>query len=514
MSWAAPLRAITATSPDASPAGVWARALTCRFDGRRALRGVDLDVPPGSVTGVLGPNGAGKTTLLRVLATLQRPSDGHARVGGFDIARAGPDVRRSVGWVGHQTLAFPDLTAEENLRLYGRLYGVQPLAEHVTAVLQAVGLWPRRGDRARVLSRGLQQRLAIARALVHQPTVLLLDEPHTGLDPASADRLDDLLRAQARLGRAVVVTSHDLARAHALADQLVILRAGRVAWSGAAQDVALDDLMGLYRRLTRAGAEGDAADAMVTPAERAEPAPPRAAAGVPAPIAPPGPGVAAALGAVLWKDVLVELRAREVVPPVVVFGLVVLVVFHFTVAVEPRLAAAVAPGALWVALVFGSMLGLARLMGADVDTGCLTGLLASPADRGGLYLGKWLAGYVFSLVVAAVLLPAFVVLLNLPPVAVLPLAGVVALGLVGWQAAGTLTGALAVSARAREVLLPVLLFPVVLPLLIAAVQASAGVLAGTPVRELAAPLALMTAYSVIFLVVGFLLYPVIVEASS
>jgi heme exporter protein A len=468
---------------------------------------VDLSVTSASVTALLGPNAAGKTTLLGVLSTLRRPERGLVRVAGLDVVATPALVRAKVGLVAHQPLMFPDLTAEENLRLYARLYGLAAPGARIEAVLRAAGLWPRRAVRVRVLSRGQQQRLAIARAVLHEPEVLLLDEPHTGLDPAAADDLDATVRALADEGRTVLLTTHDLARAHALADRLVILARGRVAWSSARDDVQPPELAERFRALTGSGT----AVAGATPEPVGVHVGAAPVAGHTGKTSQPAVGVLGAAAAVLWKDVLIEVRAREVVPPVVVFGLVVLVLIHFTLAVEPRLEPVVAPGALWVALIFGSTLGLSRLMGGDIDSGCLTGLLLSPADRSGLFVGKFAAGYLFSLVVAAVLLPAFVVLLNLSPAVVVPLAGVVGLGLVGWQAAGTLAGALAVSTRAREVLLPVLLFPITLPLVIAAVKASAGVVAGQPMAELAAPLALMASYGVIFLVLGFLLYPLVME---
>ncbi len=548
------------------------------------LRGIDLSAAPGAVTMVLGPNAAGKTTLLRILACLGRPTGGRLRVAGLDPLIQPAAVRAAVGLVAHRPLLYPDLTAAENLRFFARLYGVSDVDGAVEVALRATGMWARRQDRVRVLSRGLQQRSAIARAVLHGPQVLLLDEPHTGLDPSSADALDATLRRLAANGQTVLLTSHNLPRASGLADWLVLLARGRVAWQGPPQAVGPDGLAQLYRRLTgdeaaaltevgagwgapgsspqesragpdRAGDQPPASWALgpTGPAHPPGPGPsssPPTGAPVPAlvvapdqlrptedhgrpvpadakgtsadaklvstgqELAPAAPGLAAAIQAVLWKDLVVEWRAREIVPPVLVFALVTLVVFHFTMATEPRLEPLVAPGALWVALVFGSMLGLARLVGGEVDTGCLTGLQASPADRGGLFLGKWLAGYVFSLLLAAVLLPAFAVLLNLPLGALPGLAGVVALGLVGWQAAGTLMGTLAVTARAREVLLPVLLFPVVLPLLIAAVQASSGILTGLPLADYAPALALVGGYGIIFLVLGFLLYPVILESVS
>jgi heme exporter protein CcmB len=472
------------------------------------LRGIDLSLAPGSLTVLLGANAAGKTTLLRTLATLHRPASGQACVAGFDVLRSAAAVRQQVGWVAHAPLLFPDLTVAENLQLYARLYGVSAVGSRIGTLADALGLGRQLEQRVRTLSRGYQQRAAIARALLHEPQVLLLDEPYTGLDPAAADQLDRLLAEEATAGRTVLVTSHDLARARQVAGRVAVLSAGRLVWTGSPSELAEAELAELYRPPVAGSARvGVAAIDRRGPAEVP-------AAPLPPVTMPRRASWLAVVQAIVWKDLLVELRAREVVPPVVVFALVVLVLFHFTVASEPRLEAAVAPGALWVALVFGGMLGLARVTASDVDNGCQAGLAASPADRGGLFLGKWLAGLAFSLLVAALLVPAFVVFLNLPPGVLVPVAAVVVLGLLGWQAAGTLFGALAATARAREVLLPVLLLPALLPLVIAAVEATAGVLAGQPWSALAASLSIVASYAVIFLVLGVLLYPIIMESSS
>lgn len=525
MSWAACWKVITATKTEPAACGVQARQLSASYGDVNVLSDIDLAAEPGAITVILGPNAAGKTTLLRVLASLARPTGGELWVAGLDPRNHPAAVRAAVGLVAHRPLLHPDLSAVENLRYYARLYDLADEDAALETALRTVGMWERRHDRVRVLSRGLQQRSAIARAILHRPPVLLLDEPYTGLDPFSADTLDVTLRALAEDGQTVLVTSHDLRRAQGLADWLLLLAQGRVLWQGPPRAVGPEGLVPLYRRLTGEAIAAAAAD--VAPAAGAalgplgsasRPAVERVPAGEDRAISPPkvdlpsaAPGIGAAIRAILWKDLVVEWRAREIVPPVLVFALVTLVVFHFTMATEPRLEPLVAPGALWVALVFGSMLGLARLVGGEVDTGCLVGLVASPADRGGLFLGKWLAGYVFSLAVAAVLLPAFTVLLNLRPGALPGLAAVVVLGLVGWQAAGTLMSTLAVTARAREVLLPVLLFPVTLPLLVAAVQASSAVLADLPLADAAPAWAMMGGYGIIFLVAGFLLYPLILE---
>jgi heme exporter protein A len=158
------------------------RALTKSFGPHRVLRGVDLAVGPGEFVALLGPNGAGKTTLIRTIATLGRPTAGDVLVNGHSVRGDTGRVRRDLGLVSHQTFLYGDLTAEENLRFYGALYRMAGLDERIDYLLGKVGLSERRRDAVRTFSRGMQQRLSIARAILHDPPILLLDEPDTGLD--------------------------------------------------------------------------------------------------------------------------------------------------------------------------------------------------------------------------------------------------------------------------------------------------------------------------------------------
>lgn len=206
------------------------RGVGHRFGGRVALREVTLQLESDERLAVFGPNGAGKTTLLRILATLLSPSSGTVRLFGLDPRTHAATVRRRIGVVGHRTLLDDDLTAEENLRFYARLYDVANPRARIADVLTLVGVRGRR-DRVGALSRGTQQRVALARAILHDPDLLLLDEPETGLDAAG---IDALLAAVERSGRAraLVVASHQPARAARLATRGIWLRDGRIVESG------------------------------------------------------------------------------------------------------------------------------------------------------------------------------------------------------------------------------------------------------------------------------------------
>jgi len=228
------------------------RKLVKTFGGKPVLRGLDFSVPEGDFVAVVGPNGAGKTTLLRILASLARPTLGEVRMAGRRLPAEAGAVRRILGVVSHQPLLYGDLTAEENLRFYGRLYGTSELEARVEQVLQTVGLRPRRRDLVRTFSRGMQQRLSIGRAILHEPLVMLLDEPHTGLDPEAAVMLDRLLGQVAGEGRTVVMTSHNLQRAASLANRVDVLAGGVMAASVRTGELDPEELPALYRSVTGA----------------------------------------------------------------------------------------------------------------------------------------------------------------------------------------------------------------------------------------------------------------------
>ena len=212
--------------PDA--ALVVARGLTRAFGHQRALRGVDLAVARGEALAVAGPNGAGKTTLLRLLAGLMRPTAGEVRLADGRSPRD-PDARRQVGFLSHQSLLYDDLTPLENLRFTAQLHGLADGDARARRALDAAGLGPRGGDPVRQLSRGMVQRVAIARAMLHDPALLLLDEPFTGLDADSAARLRETLAGALAAGRAVVLVTHQLAEAWEVATHVGYLARGR--WS-------------------------------------------------------------------------------------------------------------------------------------------------------------------------------------------------------------------------------------------------------------------------------------------
>ena len=206
-----------------------------RKSRRRALDGVSLRVDPGQVVGLLGPNGAGKTTLTKVLSTLLHPTAGSARVCDFDVVRDRRSVQRSIGVsFGGDLGIYSRLSATDNLRFFAAMYGLarRGLRERIHDALATVALADRAKDRVETFSRGMKQRLHIARAILHEPPVLLLDEPSSGLDPVSAIELRKLVLGLRDAGRAVLLTTHDLVEAEAVCDHVNILSRGSIVLAG------------------------------------------------------------------------------------------------------------------------------------------------------------------------------------------------------------------------------------------------------------------------------------------
>jgi len=210
---------------------VRAEGVTRSYAGVPVLSGVDLVVRGGEAVALLGANGAGKTTLLRILALLLHPADGRLSLFGTDARAAPPALRRRIGYVGHESLCYPDLTAAENLAFYARLFAVPDATTRIAELLAWAGLEAAARRPVRVYSRGMGQRLALARALLHAPDLLLLDEPFAGLDAEAVGALQERLVALRTAGHAIVLTTHDLERAAPVATRLAILHRGRVAWT-------------------------------------------------------------------------------------------------------------------------------------------------------------------------------------------------------------------------------------------------------------------------------------------
>ena len=215
--------------PPGGPLAISAAGLHKDYGDRSVLRGVDVSVPWGQTAVLFGPNGAGKTTLLRILAGLSRPDAGEIQLAGLRMRRSGGRARTLVGFVGHQTLLYNDLTCRENLVFYAKLYGVDHPQTRIDNVLAQLNLADRADRRVRTLSHGMQKRLSVARAILHEPAVLLLDEPESGLDTDSVASLGELLTDWSASGKTALLTTHSTEIGRAWADRVFRLERGRLA---------------------------------------------------------------------------------------------------------------------------------------------------------------------------------------------------------------------------------------------------------------------------------------------
>jgi heme exporter protein A len=222
------------------------------FGVRKALDGVSFELPAGAFLSIFGPNGAGKTTLLKTMTTLLPPSKGTVRVCDMDVVADAVELRSRLGLISHNPLLYPDLTAEQNLEFFADMYGIVDPAPRIRELLESVELDHRRLDLVRTFSRGMLQRLSIARALLHDPDVVFLDEPYSGLDPHAMDILDELID-RVRDRHTFVMVSHDLAKGMELATHALILSAGEVVMFAPKETIDVDDFARTYRRTVGLG---------------------------------------------------------------------------------------------------------------------------------------------------------------------------------------------------------------------------------------------------------------------
>ena len=236
--------------PGSSPFFLEVKGLKKSFDLKPVLRGIDLVLSGGERMALLGANGAGKTTLLRILVGLTKPSAGTACIDGLDIVQDARQVRHLVGFVAHQPYLYEELTALENLHFFGKMYTVKNIQERASLLLRKVGLEKRARERVAVLSRGQVQRLSLARALLHSPPFLLLDEPDTGLDQEGRELIEALLAEHTAQGGTILFTTHQIERALQLSDSITMLNKGRIVFQKKTAELELEKVQKTYQEVT------------------------------------------------------------------------------------------------------------------------------------------------------------------------------------------------------------------------------------------------------------------------
>lgn len=227
-----------------------ASALVKKFGHKTALRNIDLVLNKGDALALFGPNGAGKSTLIQVLCSLLRPTSGRVRIAGFEAPRDREALHQIIGLIGHQTFLYPHLTAHENLKFYGAMYRVVRLDSRIAEVLDLVGLSDNSHDAVQTFSRGMQQRLAIGRAILHDPMVMFLDEPFTGLDQQGSDEFVNLILQFRDQGKTVIMASHDLDLGLELCGRAAILKSGRMVYLQDTAHISKNDFKKIYLQKT------------------------------------------------------------------------------------------------------------------------------------------------------------------------------------------------------------------------------------------------------------------------
>ncbi|MFC1942290.1 ABC transporter ATP-binding protein [Chloroflexota bacterium] len=239
------------TKADSQACAIEVKGLTKSFGKHLALRGLNLEIRRGESVVVFGPNGAGKTTLIKLLATIMTPSSGKILYAGLSLKDESEEIRRRIGVITHNTFLYGNLTAYENLQFYGKMYDLPNIKERIGEVASMVGMTSRLHDRVCTFSRGMQQRLSIARALIHNPAIMLLDEPETGLDQQAISILREALKTDETEKRTVILTTHNLERGLEMCDRLLILVQGRIVYEESTENLDLASLKEAYYQSTK-----------------------------------------------------------------------------------------------------------------------------------------------------------------------------------------------------------------------------------------------------------------------
>ena len=225
------------------------RNLTKSFGRFTALRSLSIEIPRGESLTIVGRNGAGKTTFLKIVSSIIRSYTGDVEISGKNLKNSDDDTRRKIGFVSHESLLYKDLTVRDNLAFYARMYGVARADERIVEMIRRVDLEAKRDVVVRALSRGMKQRVSLARAFIHEPSILLLDEPFTGLDEKASEILDDFLAEFKRSGGTAVMVTHDIDRGWKHADRVVVFEKGRIAHETSPKESSLDAFRTEYRRI-------------------------------------------------------------------------------------------------------------------------------------------------------------------------------------------------------------------------------------------------------------------------
>ena len=464
------------------------QGLSKRFQLRRVFADFNLDLARGEWVLICGPNGAGKSTLLRLIAGLEKAQGGSLT-----------SAAERIGYLSHASGLYEDLSPRENLEFFTKIFRLENGPQRAAQLLEQFGLTDRQNDPVRSLSRGMIRRLSIALAVLHQPDLLLLDEPFSGLDYEAQVALLGLLKEIQAQGCTIVLTTHEFSLEEALDFRLLYLHKGKLMHDRRCR--ALAEARDIYQESMRA----------------ALPKPPQA---IKTPSLQPVTSSSrppyrlrdylAQVWAVAQKDLRTEMRTRELLNFMLLFGLSAILIFSFAFNLMSNAVRDFIPGMLWTALTFTGFLGLSKAVNRDFANQSMDVLRIAPIEPSAIYLGKLLGIFIVQLSVAVVLLLAALILFNtalLQPA----MAAALSSGILGLAASGTLLATLVERTRSREMLLPVLLMPVLIPLLIACVQVTQDAAAGLALAESLAWYRLIFIYNISMVSVGMLTYGFAIE---
>ncbi len=483
------------------------------FGSRVVLDAISLQLTGGRGLCICGANAVGKTTLLRIITATLQPSDGVAEVCGFNVQTQAQEIKPLIGAIFHQSMVYPQLTVIENLRFFARLYGVKNSKTRIEKLLEQAGLTPYRYDSAGILSRGMTQRLAIARALVHKPIILLADEPFTGLDSEASKHLVTILRNFKDEGGTVVMTTHNVNLPLQCCEQVAVLDDHKLIFNAKVSEINTAEFAQDYLSYARvnsnippAGLDGTTnANPTHTLTNGSQ-----------------LKSLASAIKAIFTKDLVSEFRAKQALPAMIILGVLIAWVFRIATEAAPVDTSVTAAAVLLVAILFSAILASERIFAVEQQNNCISALLLAPVDAGDIYIGKLLVNIAMLCIFEIVTVPAVFVLFNINVSGKwLGLVTTLLLANIGISSVGTLLGCVVQGTKAASSLLSILVMAVLCPMMIPAIftllslfgavggeVVGAGALA--MVGDFKTALGYMTAFGAIFVTVCWLLFGFVV----
>ena len=482
------------------------------FGSRTVLETISFSVTGREGLCICGANAAGKTTLLRIIAGLLQPGEGMVEVCGFNMATDSQRIKPMLGVIFHKSMVYPQLTVIENLQFFARLYGAKNNKMRIQELLEQTGLTPYRYDSAGILSGGMTQRLAIARALIHKPVVLLADEPFAGLDDQARKYLIKLMSSFKNDGGTVVMTTHDINLALDCCDKIAVLDDRKLIFSAKISDINTAGFTMDY--LSYARKNSNVFFHCAIPASAASQADDTDVSYL--------RSFGNVIKAIFIKDIVSEFRTKQTLPAMILLGVVI--VWVFRIATEAATGDKPVPAAaVIVAILFSAILASERGFAVEQQNNCISALMLAPVDAGDIYISKLLVNITMLSAFELVAVPAVLLLFNVNASGNwLQLAVVLLLTNIGISSIGTLLGCAVQGTRTRNSVLSILMAAVLCPLMIPAIFAllllfgSAGskaIIGGTlgMVGNFKTALGFMAAFDAIFVTVCWLLFGFVVS---